>query len=320
MRPRSLAPLALAVALAGCGSHVHAVGTPHTVRYTDRMRALSLELPAGWRVYHGPLTQAIDVTEQLALGTFPLRQPRADRNCTPTTALRARPPGGGFVYAFEIDPVRRERERLPRTPHLPPAARPFECMGPSWLVRWQVGNRAFQAHIYGPAARRRQALAILRSLRARPAPFTSVHAARFPRAPGWHTRIDHFTDRGPCRRQRVSWAATVPIRDGPDQLPPHRTLAGLAPDGIVMAVTQFSDCRRPRGLPALEPPLDLRTAQRMQFPGPRGDELPLYRITGRFPARYTVDLWLFYGRPDPTAAQRTAAQRELDGVRWPAWL
>jgi hypothetical protein len=112
----------------------------------------------------------------------------------------------------------------------------------------------------------------------------------------------------------------VPIRDGRDELPPHRTLAHLPPDGIVMAVTQFSDCRRPRGFPALKPPLDLRTAQRMQFPGPRGDELPLYRITGRFPARYTVDLWLFYGRAHPTRAQQAAAQRELDGVRWPAWL
>src|SRR5581483_3653210 len=81
-------------------------------------------LPAAWRVYRGPLTQAIDVTEQLALGTFPLRQRAPDENCTPATALRTRPPGGGFVYAFEFDPLRRERERLPRTPRLPPAARP----------------------------------------------------------------------------------------------------------------------------------------------------------------------------------------------------
>ena len=276
MRPRSLVVPLAALGLAGCGSHEHVSAAPRTVRYVDRMRALSLELPAAWRVYRGPLTQAIDVTEQLALGTFPLRQRAPDENCTPATALRTRPPGGGFVYAFEFDPVRRERERLPRTPRLPPAARRYECMGPSRLVRWRVGNRAFQAHIYGPAARRRQALAILRSLRARPAPFTSAHAARFPRAPGWHTRVDHLT--------------------------------------------QFSDCRRPRGLPALAPPLRLRTAQRMQFPGPRGDELPLYRITGRFPARYTVDLWLFYGRHTPTQAQRNAAQTELDGVRWPDWL
>jgi hypothetical protein len=193
-------------------------------------------------------------------------------------------------------------------------------MGQSRLVRFRAGNRAFQAHVYGPPRRRREALAILRSLRARPAPFTAAHAAHFPSRPGWHTRVDGSTDRGPCRRQRTSWAATVPILDIPHALPPHRTLAHLPPDGIVMAVAQFLDCRRPRGVPALRPPLTLRGATRMRFEGPRGDELPLYRVFGRFPARYTVDLWLFYGRRHPTAAQRAAADRELRGVRWPAWL
>ena len=66
--------------------------------------------------------------------------------------------------------------------------------------------------------------------------------------------------------------------------------------------------------------MSLDDAKRSQFPGPRGDELPLYSVLGRFAGRYSLDLWVFYGRRHPTAAQRTVAQRELSGVRWPARL
>ena len=98
-------------------------------------------------------------------------------------------------------------------------------------------------------------------------------------------------------------------------------IARLPADGIIMAVVQHVDrCRRLRGIPALRPPLNLANATRSDFPGPRGDELPLYRTLGRFAGRYNLDLWVFYGRRRPTQAQRAAAQRELSGVRWPAWL
>jgi hypothetical protein len=61
-------------------------------------------------------------------------------------------------------------------------------------------------------------------------------------------------------------------------------------------------------------------AHRSDFPGARGDDLPLYRTLGRFAGRYDLDLWVFYGRRHPTKAQRAAAQHELAGVLWPAWL
>jgi hypothetical protein len=157
----------------------------------------------------------------------------------------------------------------------------------------------------------------------RPAPFhESLHAAHFPRARGWRTRVGRpAADVPSCGKQRVSWASTVPFLDGPRQLPPHRMVRALPPDGIVMALIQYTDtCRPLKGTPALRPPLDLSRATRSGFPGLRGDELPLYRILGRFARRYQLDLWVFYGRRRPTAAQRAAAQRELGGVRWPAWL
>jgi len=161
------------------------------------------------------------------------------------------------------------------------------------------------------------------SPRVTPAPFdTRLHAAHFPQARGWRTRISGPSDENPrCVRQRISWASTAPFTDGPMQLPPHRMIESLPPDGIVMAVSQYVDrCRRLQGIRAYRPPLDLADATRSQFRGPRGDELPLYAILGRFAGRYSFDLWVFYGRHEPTASQRAAAQRELDGVRWSARL
>jgi hypothetical protein len=149
-----------------------------------------------------------------------------------------------------------------------------------------------------------------------------IHAARFPRQPGWYTRVSGPSRENPrCLRQRVSWAATVPFADGAEALPPTHTLERLPQAGIVIAAVQYLDsCRPPHGLRVLRPPLRLAAAIRMQFPGPRGAELPLYRVIGGLDGRYVVDVWVFYGRRHPTAAQRAAAGRELAGVRWPARL
>jgi hypothetical protein len=298
------------------------------IPYDDTARGLHLVHPSAWRLYPRALTQAISARDQIALGTFPLHQGKPDPNCTPATALRSRPSNGGFIYLYEQEglnrtqlarvPPRPARLRLPRSSY-----QPYECMGASWRVDFRDGGRAFTAHVYGPPQRRREALAILDSLRVRPAPFHErLHAAHFPSAPGWRTRISAPSRENPaCLTQRVSWASTVPLADSPSSLPPQKMIEALPPDGIIMAVLQYVDtCRRLRGIPALRPPLDLATARRSDFPGPRGDELPLYRILGRFAGRYNLDLWVFYGRRHPTRAQRAATQHELNGVRWPAWL
>jgi hypothetical protein len=298
------------------------------IPYDDAARGLHLVHPSAWRVYSQKLTDAISVRDQIALGTFPLHQKKPDPNCAPATALRSRPPNGGFIYMFETEGLNRtELERIPPRPArlaLPHSSyQPYECMGLSWRVDFRDGGRAFTAHVYGPPARRREALAILDSLRVRPAPFRArLHAAHFPPAPGWHTRISEpSADVPACGKQRISWASTVPFLDGPRQLPPNKMIEALPPDGIIIAVSPYVDtCRRLKGIPALRPPLNLAKATRSGFPGPRGDELPLYRILGRFAGRYDLDLWVFYGRRHPTAAQRAAAQRELSGVSWPAWL
>jgi hypothetical protein len=141
--------------------------------YDDARRGLHLVHPSAWRLYRQTLTQAIAGRDQIALGTFPLRQTKPDPSCTPATALRARPPDGGFIYLFENEGL--NRTQLARVPRRPTRLRltygRYECMGPSWRVDFRDGGRAFTAHVYGPPKRRREALAILDSLRVRPAPF-----------------------------------------------------------------------------------------------------------------------------------------------------
>lgn len=142
--------------------------------YSGGERGLSLVHPSAWRVYEQPLTQAVSARNQLALGTFALRQRRPDRNCSPQTALRARRASDGFVFLFEYDGLNPRRlARFPPRPRplrMPRAGVGFECFGHSRLVHFRDGGRAFQAHVYGPPQRRREALAILDSLRVRPAP------------------------------------------------------------------------------------------------------------------------------------------------------
>jgi hypothetical protein len=133
-------------------------------------RGVHLVLPGGWRVYKQALTQAVSKRDQIAIGTFPLEQRTPDANCTPATALRTRPPDGGFVFMMEVHgvhlqdfPPRPARFRLP-------AAVALECFGRGSMVVFRDHGRAFQALFYGPASRRRQALEILDSLRVDPAP------------------------------------------------------------------------------------------------------------------------------------------------------
>jgi hypothetical protein len=134
----------------------------------DELNGVRVIHPSSWRLYRGALTQAIGRREQFALGTFRLHQSAPDANCTPATALRSRPAGSGFLFMYEN--VGLSRAQLARIPARPArlrlsGPRPYECFGSSWRVDFRERGRAFTAHVYGSLARRREALAILDSLR-----------------------------------------------------------------------------------------------------------------------------------------------------------
>jgi hypothetical protein len=286
---------------------------------------MTYRVPAGWHVAAHSLTpHLVDPHELFTTGTG-----RLDAG----PGLCTHMPSAALAAMSTDDVLITVQERAGSDGGFPPRPRHFalngaprseadQCAGrnPAFVSHWfEFRDRGRLFHVLvavgrsAPDARIREAVAILDSLRIRQA----QPGARFPARPGWHTRVSPL-HREHCLRQRTSWASTVAFADKPFDLPPHAMIAVLPPGGIIMAVMHWTECRRLRGVPTLEPPLRLDQAVRMQFPGPRGDELPLYRITGRFAGRYNVDLWVFFGRRHPTTAQRAAAQRELSDVRWPA--
>jgi hypothetical protein len=334
MRRRAAAVLGLCGAIAGCGGGERRVVPPSSdVHRSDGLR---FALPAGWHLAARSLTPAlVNPREVLTAGTGRLAGTGANGcNHMPTGALKA-------MRATDVLVTVQERNGgVAAFPGRPAhfdilaagASEADACAGPGaafrshWFEFRQAG-RGFHVLVAvgrsAPMARVRQAAALLDSLRLDQATFDAdLAAARFPAAGPWRTRVSGPSNESArCLRQRISWASTAPFADGARALPPHHMIEVLAPDGIVIAVIQSHDrCHRSRGLPALHPPLTLYGATRMGFEGPRGGELPLYRVLGRFPDRYGVDVWVFFGRPRPTAAQWAAAELELGRVRWPARL
>jgi hypothetical protein len=138
--------------------------------------------------------------------------------------------------------------------------------------------------------------------------------ARLPAAAGWY-----FGARGGTLRaeggQTETWAATVPYRDPPLQIPPHRTLRQLPIDGIIIWVTLSRDSAlrlRPFNAVRISRPLIANNFEGL----PRG--VGLYRATVRRRA-YDIDIWVFFKTIRPAARVIARAQAELDRLRLPPW-
>jgi hypothetical protein len=122
----------------------------------------------------------------------------------------------------------------------------------------------------------------------------------------------------------VTVASTVAHRDVLNALPPQRTLAALPPDGVLLRVSLVADNRhvpiadrRDRGL--ARPPYRLAHAS---CPG-RFEGLPesvrACVVRELVPRQYHVEVWVMYGRRNPTREQRARAQAQLDRLEMPTW-
>jgi len=168
---------------------------------------------------------------------------------------------------------------------------------------------------------------LVRSLRIRPGDFYPgvAASARFRSAPGWHSASSPDTPIGP-ETSSTSVAATVPYHEPVDVFPPVRTLARLPANGVIVYVTLVASNR--------DPPLVRNAARhsgrvRLRIPV-RGcgsfegvpTAIAVCRLHTLVPRQYTIDGWVLYGRPSPSAAQRIRAQAEVDRLilpRWPLW-
>lgn len=146
----------------------------------------------------------------------------------------------------------------------------------------------------------------------------TVDPATFAVAGGWHTGNGGQADVRPDGHQTWTWASTVPYLDEPAQFPPRKTLESFPPDGIVIGVMLFGpDNRSSRHA---EPPFRIAQAAR-QYPweGQVAD-FPAYGIAGRAAGQhYDVDIYVMFGRNQPTDAQIAVADAELARLKLPDW-
>jgi hypothetical protein len=167
---------------------------------------------------------------------------------------------------------------------------------------------------------------LVEALEVRPGDFYpgTIEPPRFAPATGWYT--SSFGG-GEVRAADFAsaWAATVPYRNGPRDLPPRDTLETLPPDGILIWVGLARDNRFPptgelrARRPRVSVPLQLGEDQGGFGWEGQVSEISLYRLWGWVGEQYNVDLWIFYGRREPTAEQRARAQEMLDRLDLPDW-
>ena len=148
----------------------------------------------------------------------------------------------------------------------------------------------------------------------------TVQPARFEPSDGWQTGTNGAVEVQPDGQQTWTWASTVAYLDEPFQLPPSKTLAHLPLDGIVIAVQLYGpDPRVGEGGPVASLPFEVGDTEAESFEGmpPR---FSLCSLGGRAQGqRYSVEVFVIFGRAQPDAAQLAAADAELARLHLPNW-
>jgi hypothetical protein len=305
---------ALAAASASFGSNGFHREAAHGVRVT---------VPAGWaRLRPAGDGRVTDPRTLLVVGTRGVG-PKPSR-CQ-VAAYRI-PPGGAVVVILGWRSVRSGgagaaapgRGPLGRLTHV---RRPsFECFDGRGAAASVVLDRtAFQVNVLvGDRASRRvveDALAVGRSF----ALTTIATPAALPAARGWHMGTARIRNAS-CPRcvQADSWASTVPYRDAPNDFP-HRTMAALGRDDVIVRVTRSWEPSAPNWERARRPLRIRRSRVRTSFEGDTTHGRVSLWTGSTWRAGSYVSVDVFFGSPAPSPAVIAAAQQELDGARFARW-
>jgi hypothetical protein len=106
------------------------------------------------------------------------------------------------------------------------------------------------------------------------------------------------------------WASTVRYRDCRDCVPPHRTLARLPADGILIQLGNFRAEHPPQASPGQWPP----RIRRQDVIRGGGEGIPGHVGYARLltpSGRIEHYLWVWFGRAHPTRRQLRRANAEL---------
>jgi hypothetical protein len=145
-----------------------------------------------------------------------------------------------------------------------------------------------------------------------------VTPPRFSSAQGWHvgSTPTHACDLGVTRGRCVmaeAWASTVPYLDCPDCVPPHKTLATLPRDGIVIQLTDARE-RPPYGTRGSWP-TQIHASQVINGGEGTPARISYAQLVVRSPKDVEHFLFVWFGSPHPSAQQLAHANAELQTVR-----
>ncbi|MDP9491568.1 MAG: hypothetical protein M3P42_05115, partial [Actinomycetota bacterium] len=151
-------------------------------------------------------------------------------------------------------------------------------------------------------------------------------ALDFPERPRWHV-ISSGAGRRYAQGEYVYLAAaTIPYRNGFNDLPPARTLEALPRDGILLWVSLSRDGRSPPrawdGGGAFEPrppPYRIGDLERRYPWEGQVRDIPEYLLWAASSDQYLVDLRVYFGRLHPTEAMLAEADAVLASLRFPDW-
>ena len=146
------------------------------------------------------------------------------------------------------------------------------------------------------------------------APLSPVH---FPRRSGWYSGMAaaHACPGVPVTRcsEARSWAATVRWKDCSDCLP-HRTIASLPSSGIAIQVSLIHE-RPVTATRALIWPPHVAAADVGGLEGV-SNRIGVYQRFARV-GEFEVQVFVFFGKSQPTTSQLVAANKELHATRLP---
>ena len=126
-----------------------------------------MRYPRGWHATSARLTPVTGPVQVLAVASYLL--PHDDRGadgCEPKEALDRLPPGGAFIFGWEYGSARDAGKLPPRPKHFKlDDFAGFECLGPSYVLRFREAGRYFQIHVaLGPHAGAQTRVTVLRVL------------------------------------------------------------------------------------------------------------------------------------------------------------
>ena len=108
-----------------------------------------MHYPPAWFATGRSLTPVTAPPQILAVASYPL--PRDDdgaNGCRPEEALERLPATGAFIFGWEFGPDVYRRAFPQRPRHFRPKNHGnYECLGPSYLLRFREAGRFFQIHI-----------------------------------------------------------------------------------------------------------------------------------------------------------------------------